>query len=148
MRTYLREAQITYRRTGRLPEVARGAVARSGDIAPLAQELIGARITESFLVLALQAKNHIMGFHEVARGGTTSCPVAAADAFRYPVATGAVSIIVAHNHPSGDPMPSLEDIELTCRLRKAGELLGIQLLDHLVVTQESYISLLDSGLLK
>ncbi len=147
MRTYLREAQITYRRAGKLPEDVRKAVRSSADVAPIVAELIGDRITESFLVFALDAKNRIIGYHEVARGGTTSCPVSPADAFRYPVASGAVAIIAAHNHPSGDVVPSTEDVEFTRKLRKAGELLGISLLDHVIVGEDGYMSLLDAGLL-
>jgi DNA repair protein RadC len=65
--------------------------------------------------------------------------------FADPLADRAASVIVAHNHPSGRLEPSAEDIALTERLAKAGELLGIRLLDHLIVTQRGYLSLKEAG---
>ena len=147
MRTYLREAQITYRRVGSLPESIHRNVRNSADVAPIATELIGTRLTESFLVFALDAKNRIIGYHEVSRGSTAACPVMPGDVFRYPIVVGALAIIVAHNHPSGDPTPSDEDVHMTARLRKAGQLLGVQVLDHIVVADSGHTSMLDAGIL-
>jgi DNA repair protein RadC len=147
MRTYLREAIVTYRRNGKLPEGVRRRVSTSRDVAPVVQQLIGARMTESFLVLALSAKHEIVGFHEVARGGVASCPVVVADVFRYPIACGALGIILAHNHPSGDRTPSPEDLAITRKLLEASRLLGIGLLDHIIVGEDGYTSFLDDGLL-
>ncbi len=89
MRTYLREAQITYRRGGKLPDAVQRIVRSSRDVAPLVSELIGSRITESMLVLALDAKHRIIGYHEVGRGSVTSCHVCVGDTFRYPLMVGA-----------------------------------------------------------
>ena len=66
--------------------------------------------------------------------------------FQLAILTGSVAIIALHNHPSGDPTPSQQDIEVTDRLRKAGEILGIQLLDHIVWTRDgAYVSLAETS---
>jgi DNA repair protein RadC len=67
--------------------------------------------------------------------------------FQRAILNNATSIILAHNHPSGDPDPSADDIEVTKLLMKASEVMGIQILDHLVVGDESYVSMADRGLL-
>lgn len=147
MRVYLREAQLTYRRTDRIPEDLRRPIRNSADVARVVRPRIGDRITESFLSVALDAKNRILGYHEVARGSTSACPVIPSDTFRYPLITGASSIILAHNHPSGQSAPSDEDVAMTRKLREAGQLLGLPVLDHLIVTVDGYYSFLDAGLL-
>jgi DNA repair protein RadC len=148
MPTYIREAELTYRRrkTSNDPAAPTVTTVRSSqDIAPIARVLIGARLTESLIVFALDAKNRIIGFHEVARGSVSSCPVLPADVFRYPLIAGAAAIILAHNHPSGDVAPSAEDRAFTSRVCDAAKLLGIRLLDHLVVSDERHHSFLDAG---
>lgn len=148
MRTYLREAEIIYRRKGKLPEDVRRRVGSSADAAPVLNEIIGSRLTESFVVLALSSRNEIIGYHEVARGAVSYCPVTPADVFRYPILAGAEAIIIAHNHPSGDSNPSSEDVALTEKLARAAQLLGIRILDHIILAGEGcYTSFLDSGLL-
>ena len=148
MPTYIREAELIYRRRRTATDAAEPAftpVRSSGDVAPIARTLIGARLTESLIVLALDSKNRILGFHEVARGSVTACPVQLSDVFRYPLIAGAASVIVAHNHPSGDVTPSAEDRAFTRRIVEAAALLGMRLLDHLVVSDERHFSFLDAG---
>jgi len=87
----------------------------------------------------------------VAEGSSDTCPVDPREVFRTAVAEGASSVLVAHNHPSGDPTPSADDLVLTERLICAGEVLGLPVIDHLVVgggerQGEAYISLVESGL--
>ena len=81
----------------------------------------------------------------VYQGGLNSLVVRLADVFRDAVARGAAAIILVHNHPSGDPTPSPEDVRMTEEAIRAGELLGIDVLDHLVVG-DSYVSLREKGL--
>ena len=83
---------------------------------------------------------------EVARGGRTACQVDPAEVFRFLVSQSASGAIFVHNHPSGDPEPSAQDLELTERLVAAGSLLGIRILDHVVVGSGRYTSLRDAGL--
>ena len=117
------------------------------DVARIAQLLIGDSAQELFYVFHLCIKNRVLGFSEVARGGIDVCPVDARAVFRTAIALGSSGLIAAHCHPSGDPTPSREDIELTERLKAAGELLGIPVLDHVIVTDTSTVSLAERGLL-
>lgn len=85
--------------------------------------------------------------HCVARGGVENCAVAVRDIVRVPVLNACSAFVLVHNHPSGDPAPSADDIALTERVARASDLLGIHLLDHVIVAASSYASLLDMGLL-
>jgi DNA repair protein RadC len=148
MPTYIREAELIYRRRKTPQDASEPAfttVRSSADVAPIARRLIGARLTESLIVFALDAKNKLVGFHEVARGSTTACPVLPADVFRYPLIAGAVGIILSHSHPSGDVTPSQEDRVVTRRIVEASALLGLRMLDHLIVSDERHYSFLDAG---
>ena len=89
--------------------------------------------SESFLVVLLSANNEVIGVHEAHRGVLTGVDVHPREIFRPAILGGAAAIVVAHNHPSGSAQPSAEDVALTRRLREAGELLGIPVLDHLIV---------------
>ncbi len=102
--------------------------------------------TERFVAIAVDAKNRPRAEREVARGGRTVCQVDPAEVFRFLVAESASGAIFLHNHPSGDPSPSRQDLELTERLVAAGSLLEIRVLDHLIVGNGSYTSLRDAGL--
>ncbi len=117
------------------------------DVARIAQVLIGDCAQELFLVFHLDIKNRVLGFSEIGRGGIDVCPVDARAVFRTAIALGASALIAAHCHPSGDPTPSTDDIALTERLKAAGELLGIPILDHVIVTDTSTVSLSERGLL-
>lgn len=96
---------------------------------------------EHFLVLVLSTKNRILGIETAAIGGLNCINVQPREIFNIAVRHNAASVIVAHNHPSGDPSPSREDVALTKRLVQAGELLGIEVLDHIVIGDGKYISL-------
>ncbi|MFW6087542.1 MAG: JAB domain-containing protein, partial [Myxococcota bacterium] len=102
---------------------------------------------EQFLAIPLDAKNRVLGELRLAVGGLTVCPVAPADVFRALLREAAAAVVFVHNHPSGEPSPSPEDVALTERLRRAGELLGVRVVDHVIVGREGYFSFLDSGLL-
>jgi len=101
---------------------------------------------ERFFVISVDAKNRVRAEREVARGGRTSCQVDPAEVFRLLVSESASGAIFIHNHPSGDPEPSPEDLELTQRLVDAGSLLEIRILDHLIVGRGRYTSLRDARL--
>jgi DNA repair protein RadC len=109
------------------------------------RRLMASRV-ERFVVLAVDAKNRPMAEREVARGGRTSCQVDPSEVFRVLISESASGAIFLHNHPSGDPEPSTQDLALTERLVAAGSLLDIRILDHLVVGSGRYISLRDAGL--
>lgn len=101
---------------------------------------------ERFIVISVDAKNRARAEREVARGGRTTCQVDPAEVFRLLVSESASGAIFVHNHPSGDPDPSPQDLELTQRLVAAGSLLDIRVLDHVIVGSGRYTSLRDAGL--
>tara|TARA_Y100000588_G_C14113876_1_gene864206 strand:+ start:531 stop:1250 length:720 start_codon:yes stop_codon:yes gene_type:complete len=88
---------------------------------------------EKFWVICLNRKNRLMKLEAVTKGTATSSLVHPRETFRPAIANGASAIIVAHNHPSGDPSPSSADLTVTRRLRDSGEVLGIELLDHVII---------------
>jgi DNA repair protein RadC len=87
---------------------------------------------EAFYCVYLDRKNHPMGRHLITLGTATSTLVSPKEVFRGAIIAGAVALIVAHNHPSGDPAPSSADIQVTRQLREASRILDIQMLDHVV----------------
>ncbi|MCA9002255.1 MAG: DNA repair protein RadC [Planctomycetes bacterium] len=99
---------------------------------------------EVFVVLLLDVQNRLQGEALVSVGTLTSSLVHPREVFRQAIAQGAAAVIVAHNHPSGDPDPSQADREVTRRLIRAGQLLGIPLLDHVVVGEGRFASLRSS----
>lgn len=100
---------------------------------------------EHFVCLFLNTKNHIIARETLSVGTLNASLVHPREVFRAAVKAGSASIICVHNHPSGDPMPSPEDITLTKRLVEAGELMGIEVLDHLVIGDGRFISLKEHG---
>ena len=106
------------------------------------------KIVEHFIVILLDAKHRPIGWSTIAKGGTSSCPVSPSDVFRLAIRQNASGVILIHNHPSGEPTPSSEDIRLTERLISAGEIVGVPVLDHVVIGAEGYFSFLDAGLIK
>lgn len=117
------------------------------DAATFFRKKIGPNVQESFLALFLNARNVPLGWREVSRGSVSASLVHPREVFLPAVKLAACSLIVAHNHPSGDPSPSADDLELTRRLHSAGDLLGIEVLDHLIVTPTEHLSMKQRGLL-
>lgn len=102
---------------------------------------------EVFILITLNTKNIVTGYFEVHRGTINTSLVHPREVFKRALLNNASNIMVAHNHPSGDPNPSKEDIQITERLKEAGNLLGINLLDHIIVGEDKYISLKEKGIL-
>jgi len=99
----------------------------------VAEQLLADEDREHLIVLMLSAKNDLIGVHTVSIGNLTASIVSPREVFKAAILANACSIILAHNHPSGDPEPSVEDIEVTRVIRLAGELLQIHLIDHIIV---------------
>lgn len=97
-------------------------------------------------MICLNTKNKVIGVFEISHGNVNSSIVGAREVFQKALLANAVSIILLHNHPSGDCTPSREDIEVTKRLVEAGKIIGIEVLDHLVVA-DRYCSLKEKGYL-
>lgn len=100
---------------------------------------------EHVVVLALDQGNAVVGFHVVSVGSLSSSIVHPREVFKAAILANAASIIVMHNHPSGRVDPSGEDREITGRLQKAGEILGIRVLDHLIFGDGRYFSFVEAG---
>ncbi|HMI85617.1 MAG TPA: JAB domain-containing protein [Polyangiaceae bacterium] len=102
-------------------------------VAKIIRPLLKHEAVEVFVVLLLNGQHRVFGLAEVSRGTLTATLVHPREVFGPALRHGAAAIIVAHNHPSGDPEPSTEDVTVTQRLVEAGTILGIPLLDHVIV---------------
>jgi DNA repair protein RadC len=100
---------------------------------------------ERFYVVLLDGKGRVMRDLRISEGSLTASIVHPREVFRRAIREAAAAVILVHNHPSGDPTPSAEDEALTGRLRSAGDLLGIRVLDHVVIGGGAYVSFVDSG---
>lgn len=101
--------------------------------------------SESFAVLYLNARNQPLGREVVAVGGLNIAQLRPREVFAPALALHAAAVVLAHNHPSGDPTPSPEDLAVTRHLLEAGELLGVEVLDHLVLSRDRFRSIRESG---
>lgn len=135
-------AELTKRRyRGKAPKPVRGP----DDVVGLIGRRLRAECREHFVVLLLNTRHECMAVETVSIGSLNSSIVHPREVFRPAVLAAAASIIVAHNHPSGDPEPSEEDLSITRRLAEVGEVLGIALLDHLVIAERGAVSLRERG---
>ena len=102
---------------------------------------------EHFLVLSLDTRNHLINSRTISIGSLDSSIVHPREVFKEAISSSAASVIFIHNHPSGDPAPSEDDIKLTKRLAEAGEVLGIEVLDHIIFCDKDYLSMKAKNLL-
>jgi DNA repair protein RadC len=103
--------------------------------------------TEVFKCLLLNTKNDVLKVVDISLGGLDGTMADPKDVFRQAVREGATGVILCHNHPSGDPKPSAEDIAVTKRLLEAGNVLGIRVLDHVIFGDGTYTSLQERKLM-
>jgi len=120
-------------------------VQTSEGAARILQPLFAGLDREQFLICGLDAKHGLIGINIVSTGSLTLAIVHPREVFKPLILMNAGAWLCAHNHPSGDITPSLEDRVLTKRLREASELFGIPLLDHLILADERYYSFADQG---
>jgi len=118
-----------------------------GDVSSLLMEDMRYLQKEHFVCLFLNTKNHIIGQETLSMGSLNASIVHPREVFRAAIKRSSASIICVHNHPSGDPTPSPEDIQMTRRLVEAGEIVGIDVLDHIVIGDRTYVSLKEQGLM-
>lgn len=104
-------------------------------------------LKEHFYVILLDTKNKIISWDEISKGDLNSSIVHPREVFKYALKLSANSIICLHNHPSGDPTPSVEDIKITKRLNDVGGLMGIELVDHIIIGYNKYVSLREKGII-
>ncbi len=117
------------------------------DVAALLRHRIGDADRECFVAIGVDARQRVRHFDVSAIGSLDQVEVHPREIFRQLIRAGCHSVIVAHNHPSGDASPSEADVELTRRLAEVGQLVGIPLLDHLVVTRSHSVSMATLGLI-
>lgn len=122
-------------------------ISSSNSVFELMQPIIGDLPHEEFWVIYLNNSNKVIDRFQLSKGGITGTLVDVRLALKKALELGATSIILAHNHPSGALSPSSADKQLTQKLKTAGESLDIKILDHLIVTEKSYFSFADEGLL-
>jgi len=124
----------------------RKVVASSQDLSPLLEEYFTGHDREEMLAVLLDAKHKIIGLHTVSIGSMSLSIVHPRETFKAAIVGSVAAIILAHNHPSGDPTPSQENRQLIARLKECGVLLGIPVLDHLVIGDGGrYASFADRG---
>lgn len=140
--------RIALVRDGSIPLPADRTVGSAADAAAMLTPLIADLDREHFLALMLDTRHRAIGFATVSVGSLNMAIVAPRETFKAAILMNAATIVVAHNHPSGDPVPSREDMAMTERLVLAGRVLDIPVLDSLVLTHTgTFTSLRDSGLL-
>ena len=137
--------ELGRRLTLEVPE-ERPTIRSPADAAALVQYEMSGLEKEVMRVLLLDTKNHVLEIVEVARGSLNAAHLRLAEIFTPAVRRNAAAIILAHNHPSGDPTPSPDDIAFTRAVIEAGKLLDIEALDHLVIGQGKFVSLKERGL--
>ena len=119
----------------------------SEDVAKLLSVYLAGADREHFVTLLLDTKHKVIGLNTASVGILDASIVHPREVFKPAILAGAQAVIVGHNHPSGDPTPSTNDLQVTKRLVEAGKIIGIDVLDHIVVGHESYVSFLERGLI-
>ena len=138
----VRELRVTYTPTssGPLPSVG-----GPGSAAAILQSRLEHEHVEVCLVLLVNTKYRLLALHELGRGTLDMCIVHPRDVFKAVILANAAGVIVGHNHPSGEPEPSADDVALCVRLRDAARIIGIELLDFIIVGEGRYCSFKETG---
>lgn len=142
------ELQVSYNRSS--GKFLSGAMSSSFDVAAFIRSTIGlneVELQEQFIVLYLSQSNHVIGYYKHSKGSINATVADIRIILGTALKCAGISMIVAHNHPSGNLRPSKADEELTRKLKESAALMDIKLLDHLIITKESYLSFADEGLL-
>jgi len=116
------------------------------DVVSVVRSRLRGKKKEHFLALLLDTRNQLIKVSEISIGSLDTSIVHPREVFKEAISASAASVIFVHNHPSGDPEASEDDIELTKRLAQAGEIVGIEVLDHIIISDKKYLSLKRQGL--
>jgi DNA repair protein RadC len=138
-------AALEIGRRAQTPRQDRPAVRVSGDVFAFYGPRLGHLNHEVFHVMCLDTKHRLLRDARVVEGGLTTCSVLPREVYAPALREGAAAVVFVHNHPSGDPTPSTDDLALTARLKQAGSVLGIKPLDHIIIGEGRYVSLVDEG---
>ena len=136
--TFIREVRANYQTTDRQPVPISG----QDGVADFVRSALTDNSREHFIALYLDGANQVVSYSIISIGTATSSIVHPREVFQRAILVGAVSVIVAHNHPSGNLTPSAEDHKVTNRLKDAGEIIGIKLLDLLIVSHVAHRSII------
>lgn len=145
---YVRELRVAYRRrrVHKSADIPDGPLSTPAECAPIILRLLQHESVEVLLALYLSTRHEMLCFQGLSRGSLDAAVVHPREVFKGAYLANAAAIILAHNHPSGDPTPSRDDMALTRRLMTAGDLLGIDILDHIIVAPfDRYSSLKEQG---
>ena len=133
------------RRVSTAPRERRLRIRSSGHLAEFFMEDMRYLKKEFFKVLMLNVKLEVIGIETISVGELAGAPVHPRESFEPAIRKGAAAVCFVHNHPSGDPEPSKEDLDITRRLMECGDILGIKVLDHIIIGDGVYISLKEEG---
>lgn len=128
-------------------ELTQVKISKPSDVAELVLDELRMLRQEVLILITLDTKNKVISKKEIFKGGLNSSLVHPREIFREAVKDSAAAIIICHNHPSGDPTPSRDDINITTRLKECGKMMGIELLDHLIIGDNRFISLKEKDIL-
>jgi len=136
------------RRINKLNVIRSGKIISSpSDIASHIMKEMVVLKQEVLKLIMLDTKNNIIGIKDVFKGSLNTSIVHPREIFKEAIKKSSSSIIICHNHPSGDPTPSKEDINITIRLKECSKIMGIDLLDHLIIGKDQYVSLKEKGII-
>ena len=135
------------RRTSKYSDLPRTVIKSPEDAAGLVMEEMRHFDREHFRAILLNTKNQVIGTDKVSVGTLNSSAVHPRELFRNAIKRGAASVILVHNHPSGDPAPSKEDMDITGRVKEAGNIIGIGVLDHIIIGDNKFTSFKANGLI-
>ena len=122
-------------------------ITRPSDIAELLMNEMNVLNQETLKLILLDTKNNIIRTRDLFTGTLNSSLIHPREIFREAVKFGSANIIISHNHPSGNPEPSKEDINVSIRIKECGEIMGINLLDHIIIGRNNYTSLKEKGII-
>lgn len=135
------------RRVGRLAASERRVLSSARDVAAYLGPRLHPIVHEEMWVVSLDGRNRLRSARRVAQGGLHGCAVSARDVLRSALADAASAFVLVHNHPSGDPTPSGEDVVMTAAVARAARIVGVPLVDHVVIAGGRHASLLELGAL-
>ncbi len=146
----LQSAEITLSYKGKVKPSERIKLATSQNTADLLRTIFDADLLEwreEMILLCLNRMNKVIGYYKVSSGGVAGTVCDPKIIFTVALNCGATSIILSHNHPSGNLKPSQADIDMTKRIKAGGKILDIEVLDHVIITAEGYYSFADEGMM-
>ncbi|SDF21166.1 RadC family protein [Sporolituus thermophilus] len=135
------------KRLASLEAMQRAVIRSPQDIRDLMMPRLRYETKEHFVALLLSTKNHVLAMPVISVGNLNASLVHPRELFREAINHSAAAVALVHNHPSGDPTPSREDIEITRKMIQAGEILGIAVLDHVIIGDGKYVSLKEKGII-